>query len=426
MDDLIIPRCELMDKYMELYNSGGETPLHVAARIGSKQKMDMLVMHGGDLNAKWIGDSVNDTLEKYSVLHKTCENCRFESYIERVKMCREFTRKTETKDIFSAVCGVVYQITEQSSRQFNVNIECILTGSVSENTKCFFPDEFDFLLKVELPRETLCYFSQSVYLLIDAFFKFKEPCTLSEDQRLKSMSFLLETKISKLHFKWTGSEFKNMDILIDVSVCSGKKLAKFSRYEKCERFRRHLPEINLKEDESRKKSIKSNVKQGYILAKTVRCVVYEHPDIHPTTNIDDLITSFLLKSFILEDIKGTLNDLQPCDVAIQIYHFLAEKIKDKEMRTLFPGEEVFSCTVCDGKQGCCKKLKFMSVVVDLILKWLHENMDKLHDIDFASDVQMFEGESFKKTFSVCEDSAENELSFVKFCNVGKNSVVQKV
>ena len=84
------------------------------------------------------------------------------------------------------------------------------------------------------------------------------------------------------------------------------------------------------------------------------------------------------------------------------------------MLTLFSGEEVFSCTTCDGKQGCCKKLKFMSFVVDLILKWLHENKDELQDVDFASDVQIFEGENFKKTFSVCEESAENRLSFVKF------------
>ena len=240
IDDLIIPKCELMDKYMELYNSGGETPLHVAARIASKQKMNMLILKGGDLNAKWNGDSVNKTLEKYAVLHKTIDTIDHESCINQVKCCRHFMRKTETKDIFSAVSGVVYKITDQLSRHFNVSIECILTGSVSENTKCFSADEFDFLLKVKLPRETLCYFSHSVYLLIDALFKFQDPYIMSDDHRLKSISFLLETKISKLHLKWTGPEFKNMDILVDVSVCSHKQIAKFSRYEKCAKFGNQL------------------------------------------------------------------------------------------------------------------------------------------------------------------------------------------
>ena len=65
-------------------------------------------------------------------------------------------------------------------------------------------------------------------------------------------------------------------------------------------------------------------------------------------------------------------------------------------------------------------MKFMSVVVDLILKWLHENQHELQDVDFASDVQIFEGESFKKTFSVCEYSPENDTGFDKCCYVGKN------
>ena len=103
--------------------------------------------------------------------------------------------------------------------------------------------------------------------------------------------------------------------------------------------------------------MKTNVKQGYILAKAVRCAVYEDLNIQSSTNIDDLITSFMLKSFILTDFQGKLNDLQPCDVAIRIYQLLAENIHEKYMITL--GETVFSCRACDGKQGCCKKLKFI-------------------------------------------------------------------
>ena len=85
------------------------------------------------------------------------------------------------------------------------------------------------------------------------------------------------------------------------------------------------PPIDVKRDETRMRSAPQNVVQGYILAKAVRCVAYTNSGIHPTTNIEDVISSFIVKSFILDDIKGKLNKLQPCDVAIKIYQLLAEK-----------------------------------------------------------------------------------------------------
>ena len=108
-------------------------------------------------------------------------------------------------------------------------------------------------------------------------------------------------------------------------------------------------------------------------------------DLAETVNVDDLISSFILKACLF-DKKGPCTNFSDCksplSVSVMIYERLLEKLDTKLVESLYTGEKPVDCTNCKIVRGCCKRRKLMMAMGKEILQWISSNKIKLSDMHF--------------------------------------------
>jgi hypothetical protein len=146
-------------------------------------------------------------------------------------------------------------------------------------------------------------------------------------------------------------------------------------------------------------SLKPHEKQGFILAKAVRIASIAQPDnlelfdLEENIKVDDVITSFLLRMCLPNEIDNK-NDFKECStphaVALEIYEILLKGLQSRELESKFLGERVYFCSNrhCKTERGCCKRRRFMIAMVEKIISWLKMHEKDLKDIDYADDVKL--------------------------------------
>ena len=115
-------------------------------------------------------------------------------------------------------------------------------------------------------------------------------------------------------------------------------------------------------------------------------------ELEETIKVDDVITSFILKAYLLDRNERQWNYFQArtlYEVAVTIYEQLLWSLNYKLIISFYASETPVDCTECDHEYGCCKERKLMLAMVEKILEWLKEHKDDLQDIDYAEDVDLF-------------------------------------
>ena len=398
--DQFLPE-QIDERYRSLVLSGKDTALHAAYRIGSKAKIELLLKYGANAGALWLGETPYDLQRKYCLKKKSkfilCPHHTGVSNVEAVKKCRSFLRSEETRMIFNSVCQAMTNICGRVSEIMQYKFKCILSGSVAENTKCFELDEFDFIFDCQQAVNDQQWISitQNVYSSIDSIIRFEFPSTLIKSQKLRILSFLFRDKISCIHMMWERNRFEKLDIFVDVIVCFKEEY-----FVKCSRHLIGDASYKLTEHTKKNKQIRSlpsHIRTGLILAKAVRLASIAKPsnleefDLEEIINVDDIITSFVLKAAMFErnEYNPEYNKLSTSfDVAVTVYENLRSGLNIGLIVTCNGKDRPIDCTKCDHEYGCCKQRKLMLAMVETILKWLKEHKDELQDIDYADDVDI--------------------------------------
>ena len=254
--------------------------------------------------------------------------------------------------------------------------KCQLSGSFAENTKCFAPDEFDFIFHCQNVINENKYFSitQKVYASIDSIIRF-ENLNANDSEKLQIVSLLHKDKISCIHVLWKGDQLKDLNILIDVVVCfDGTYIVKSPRNINV-RSRDRITVSHHTEEHEMMRSLPIHIKNGFILAKAVRIASISQPDnlesfgLEEAVNVDDVITSFILKA-CLYDTNRYQSEFDKSktshDVAVMIYEKLKIGLNKKQVYSRHSLEYPVDCTECDLEYGCCKQRKLMLAMVEKI------------------------------------------------------------
>ena len=313
-----------------------------------------------------------------------------------VKNCRTFVSCPETEEIYTAVEQFMkIKLLHWINRVINIELACYSSGSYRENTKCFAPNEFDFILCPtnckKMHNVTLCHWSTKINLAIDDLLSREDPL-MPDDQRLKVQGKLLRmNRFSKLHFIWSGKckEYKELHIFVDIAVCTDNLIAKNSRLSRVKytfhSIHRQEWEIVDKLSEESKYTL-----QGYVLCKAVRIssIVRVNPkelDLIENIKIDDVITSFILKACLFQNIeeKRQINRAKSAwEVAVQVYERLKTAVSDLVLMCPYTGERPIDCRGCLVRRVCCKRRMLIKECTEQILKWLRNNEKDLLDASF--------------------------------------------
>ena len=356
-----LPCKDVLRLFKTLQEKFPESVYHAALRIGSLQKQQILRNYskrllGIDLrDTNWLGDSYLKIKEKYAI--KTNSNTGDDVLLERIVNCRKFMQDPETKEIFCKVNELFNQISKRVSKDFHAKIRVSLDGSFRENTKCFAPDEFDFIFVLENYRkdsfENICHFSRACYNFLDILIRNGDSDVTSSDQRLTTKALLHEKKIAIVHLHWKGEigqKYENLDIFCDLAICNKTEteVAKFSRYLPLERAKpKKTCHIN---EKYMIRKLSPVIRNGLILAKALRISVknYQNPQITEVSlSGDKVLTSFLLKSVLFENSKPS-RKIQNCKTAFEVAKTIYEKAKVKletknSLRCYYSEESVFIC-----------------------------------------------------------------------------------
>ena len=388
-------------------SEGRETALHAAARIGSEKKIEILLQHGADLNKLWIGETYLETKQKYQVLESLTKHTiptelmkEPEKVIQDIRSCRLFMLKDETRDIAFNISYIMTQVCSTVSICLNKDLQCKISGSFLENSKCFASDELDFVFWTKSDIRYDKYIGIATYYCIDSLIRSNHPSTHSPDPRLQLVCLRFGNKISSLLFKWKGIEFPDLDIKVDVAVCDKIEIAKQSRFMEDDYIghKRH----KCSELSQLMSGLKRHEKQGFILAKAVRIASIAQPDnldsfdLEENINVDDVITSFLLR-MCLPNEKDNKDEFEDCStphaVALKIYEILLQALQVRKLKSEFLREFVYFCSNQDGyectvERGCCKRRRFMIAMVEKIISWLTNHESELEGIDYADDIEL--------------------------------------
>ena len=381
------------------------SPTHIACMIGSDSKILLLreKCHKEDFQ------DIGRLLHKRAVIRNSTDATinigqskpRYsdENTLESVISCRQFLKHDETRYICNSIFKVVNDISRNVAKHFKTHVVCELSGSFKENTKVFQPNEFDFIFKVP-KKSNIIDITHEIYSVIEDLIE-KHPHSLrTGDERFKTVSLLRCKRISKVHLVWNGSQFENLDILVDIVICNGDEIVKYKGY-----YTNEVGAVNTFHDteQSMFNSLSTVLKQGYILAKAVRLAAIAQPmdigafELCENINVDDVITSYMLRSCLIGvniDTSGNKLCKTPSEAAITIYQRLKTIIHKKAMCSMYPYYlsgpcDIFDCTQCTFERGCCKNLKLMLAMTDNILQWLTEHHDTLNKIDFVMDTNIF-------------------------------------
>ena len=267
--------------------------------------------------------------------------------------------QSEIRALETALQDFLQAISDNLPEQFShFRFSPILCGSMAEGTKCYQPDEFDFICKItsdaivgKLPKRSkeikvyhvysydarfdnikdrdgcieVVKFAATFYAAIDTTIKYLHSVRTFGNLEMCPNSLLLHDKISRLQLQWNGEFFHHMDVYVDlvpaveadyqlksplpigVKHCEAFLIPKVFRFDETHRHRNF--EISHSSTEQAViAALPLNVKQGLILAKAARIASIARPaedltshyalqeDIH----VDDFITSYLLKTCLLK------------------------------------------------------------------------------------------------------------------------------
>ena len=322
----------------------------------------------------------------------------------RVKMCRGFLRNAEAIEVMDGVHDFMRYLTLVLRNFLSLDISCEISGSFAENSKCFSPHEFDYVLLVRKSRHTMCATTKLINLTVEYLisnFIYSKYWTL--DSRLWVKDLLRGNKISRIHLIWNGEQYKDFDVFIDLPICDerGECIYKEHRIIEVgslfasnvfETLTHHNFEI------SSISRLPKTLKHGYILAKAVRIASIAEPDdlqafdLEENICVDDVITSFILKACLLGQNRATQMQLAAMtshvEAAIGIYEILEAALRRKVLVSEYSVKRLVDCEHCVVERGCCKKRRLMLAMVENILSWLRVNRHELSDMDFADDVNV--------------------------------------
>ena len=304
-------------------------------------------------------------------------------------------KKAETKEICEKVSDSVKLIAEIVTKSLNIQFKSLLSGSFAENTKCFAPDEFDFILEclTRLGEDEKIELSLKVYHCIDQSIRSSTATNTRENEKFILKSLIYGDKISYLHIIWNGDEFQDLNITVDIAICFKDKVVKRLRHFRQVRvlgstFMRDTHHI---QERKMMKDLPKNVLNGFILAKAVRMASIAQPDnlqsfkLQESIKSDDVISSFILKACLFGYSKQKVefnSCLAPYDVALHIYELLLKYLNERQVTSECSRENPVDCSFCQVERGCCKQRKLMIAMAKKILQWLKENKGNLQDINF--------------------------------------------
>ena len=406
--------------YLQLMNEGKETALHAAARIASKKKIELLLKYGADKQALWIGWTYSEVREKYEtdclyMYNATIPQIKTHdkgAIVELIKSCRQFMYKNETKDLIALISKSMNAIGNRVLKVTDTCLHCTIAGSFREKTKCFAPDELDFVFWRNTKKALCRSKGNVVYQCIDSLIRSNDKSTQSSDPRLKLVCVQFGNNLSSILFKWKGIEFPNLAVKVHVALCTQNKIAKLSRFKEDALNKEKFPNHHLYSLHRLIDELNRHEKQGFILAKAVRIASIAQPDnldsfdLEENIKVDDVITTFLLQMCLPNevDFKDDFNlCLTPYAVACKIYEILLEQIQSRKLHSNFLNETIYFCSdksdkSCLSDRGCCKHRQMMTAMVAKILSWLQTHGDELKDIDFADDVELDFAETGKLYF----------------------------
>ena len=325
--------------------------------------------------------------------------------IKWLKRCREeFKEHTGLKTSVEVSTNVLMEeIKEGFFNQFGEQINFILCGSMSEGTKVYLPNEFDYLCVLEKYKlrktwlQLLTKFQSSlgerlspvdrgsdqkvaidkVSGLAGAFYDMLEEVLLNlDDHKMAQNKVLLfqkplirGNKVSRIQLLWEN-EGKRMPIHIDVIpaftvnhivtypvYCENfYTIAKVSRHAQ---YKRTLDNFTLSYSEVEKEFLRAVplvVKHGYILAKAVRitCIAKPDEDLRETfaldedIEIDELVSSHMLKTCLIREFaERKEDDITAVDVAIKVYEHFHSELKSGVLTSWCNDEiKLYDCSAC--------------------------------------------------------------------------------
>ena len=231
-------------------------------------------------------------------------------------------------------------------------------------------------------------------------------------------------KISDLNLLWSGYVYEELSISVDIAICFEDHIAKHDRHsEAVEAY--YVPNSFKSRGNAQKavRELPGHVRHGYILAKAVRCDAIAAPqnpdafDLTETIKVDDVITSYMIKSALFNEQAVREDMLQsdtPVKVCVLLYRCLLWALRERKIPESYIGESPLDCTSCQVERGCCKRRKLVMAVVEKTLQWLHVNQRQLEDVDFA-DVGFFENlpeddsrQRFREIPQMCDIVAADE------------------
>ena len=395
----------LDESYQKLIRESKETALHAAYRLNSRPKIDLLFKFRANTDILWMGETPKQVGKRYSwpdfVIthsHKIPRRQQLSSSLslKTVKNCRKFMREPETKIIFQSVFKTVKVLCDRVAQILQLNLKVDASGSFYEDTKCFSPDEFDFLVDVIDFKGSIIEFDRLVKtccLCMDSVIRKQDQISLG---KLQVISFLHKNKIGSLHCVWNGERptFRHLNISVDVTFSSGERVSKVSRHV----LDKEISQRNSPRSDVKLKQLPTFMKNGFILAKAVRISSISQPrdiylqDLTDNVKVDDVITSYLLKTCLLYISRWGEHDFgqfpTPFQVALTIFATLSRDLAVRKLNYADDGYK--DCNSCESEMSCCKKMKLMLAIVQNILDWLKKHEKNLRNIDFVDEIDFYE------------------------------------
>ena len=418
---------------------GYETALHAAARMLSENKVELLIQHRANTKLQWMHETYLQLREKYIncntlyTVSAKSKNVFVAEQLDMVKTCREFLRSRETHALAKAVSELMKNISNEVSICLKEQFTCKISGSMLENTKCFLPNEFDYVFYTRASMKNDYQKGIKTYYCIDSLIRSNHLSTQSSDPRLQLVCLCFGDKISHLRLKWSGNDFENLDIKVDIAVCNFSIISKYSRFMEdiCTRICHQIVSYPMHENyqvNTLMDGLKPHEKQGFILAKAVRIASIAQPDnlnsfdLEEKINIDDVITSFLLR-MCLPNEKDNTDEFKECStphaVALKIYEILCQSLKSRHLQSKLLNTEIYFCKNiynCSFERGCCKRRRFMIAIVEKIIIFLQTYERYLNGIYFLDNIRLDFGDcgfSQDETFEMFYRSLEKQWLYVE-------------
>ena len=318
-----------------------------------------------------------------------------------VNECRKGFKKSDgvSKEVLKNIEAFIENVRVQLYLIFKEVTQFVLCGSMSEGTKVYLPNEFDYLcVRVQTSdsawRNAVKTFQQKltngtphenyddihpkrVSDMADEFYN-RLDIVLSEVTVNHSRSdcilcykkaLIRGRKVSRIQVLWNQSD-QMMPIHIDVIPASKVNyifsypvpcenfyaIAKVSRYA---RHKRTLDDFTLSYSEVEKEFLRAVplvVKHGYILAKAVRitCIAKPDEDLRETfaldedIEIDELVSSHMLKTCLIREFADRKEqDFTAVDVAIKVYEHFHSELKSGVLTSWCNDEiKLYDCSAC--------------------------------------------------------------------------------